>query len=469
MKTRITFFLGILFGLLLASQAVAQTKVRVETPLCRSRVQVFGINGAGYYVVEELNAERVNSSSEEGQTSEQHIYTWTYEGKQPKIFFIGTSMRDYFPILVGMEPNIQVSGKCGNFNTATIQGSAANVAYQQLLQQLNANNQEYTTLAKAFSEAEQSGDAAALAAQKAALAALDAKKVRLVEKSKKDNPFLGRIAAANTYLSYVNADHKQYESGLAHYLGTIWQFVDFEDAGYNDMNVVYEASVNHLNTLLSAMNDLEQLRPVVNSYIDRWPAESSARLYALGGSFAVLSQRSHPLALEIGQKILDGYQASHPEAVAGIMQSFSKLRTSVPGSEVPDLIGSAPSGETLKLSDLRGKVVLIDFWASWCGPCRKENPNVVRMYQKYADKGFEIFGVSLDNNKERWERAIADDQLTWPHISDLKHWKSEHAALYGVRSIPDTLLIDAEGKIIARNLRGAELERALEKIFGQGK
>lgn len=468
MKTRVTFFLGIFWGLVFASQVVAQTTVRVETPSCRSKVQVFGINGVGYYVVEELNGERV-SSSENGQPTEQHIFTWTYEGKQPQIFFIGTSMRDYFPIVVGAEASIEVKGKCGDFGTATIQGSAANVAYQQLLQQLNANNQEYISLSKAYSEAEQNGDAAALVAHKAALTALDAKKVSLVEKSKKDNPFLGRIAAANTYLSFVNATAGKYASGLDHYIGTIWQFVDFKDAGYNDMNVVYEASVNHLNTLMSAINDAEQLRTVVNDYINRWPATGSARLYALGGSFAVLSQRSHPLALEIGQKIIDGYQKSRPEAVAGIMQSFSKLRTSVPGSEVPDLVGTSPSGETLKLSDLRGKVVLIDFWASWCGPCRKENPNVVRMYEKYASKGFEIFGVSLDNSKERWERAIADDRLTWPHISDLKHWKSEHAALYGVRSIPDALLIDAEGKIIARNLRGAELERALEQIFGQGK
>ncbi|MEM9836227.1 MAG: TlpA disulfide reductase family protein, partial [Bacteroidota bacterium] len=101
----------------------------------------------------------------------------------------------------------------------------------------------------------------------------------------------------------------------------------------------------------------------------------------------------------------------------------------------------------------------------WCGPCRRENPKVKRLYDKYADKGFEILGVSLDRSKERWEKAIADDGLNWLHMSDLKHWQSAHAAQYGVRSIPDTVLIDAEGKIIARGLRGAQLEAKLAALF----
>lgn len=469
MKTSITLFFITLLSCLSILEASAQTNVRLVTPPCRSRVQVFGMNGLGYYVVKELNAKREQSTSAEGQEEERYVYSWEYEGEQAKIFYIGTSMRDFFPIVVGSDSSIEVSGKCGQFNGSTIKGSAANVAYHQLLQQINANNQEYNSLAKAYGEAENSGDAAEIAQQKKALADLDAKKIAVVEKAKQENPYLGRIAALNTYLSYMNADKEKYPNGLEHYLATIWQFADFQDEGYNDMNVVYEASINHLNTLLSVISDQEQLQSLTEEYINQWPAAASARLYALGGTFAVLNQRQHPLALKVGQRILDEYQDSHPQAVASIMQEYSKLRTSVAGSEVPDLVGPAPSGEILKLSDLRGKVVLIDFWASWCGPCRKENPNVVQMYKKYAEKGFEIFAVSLDRDKARWEKAIADDQLSWQHISDLKHWKSEYAALYGVRSIPDTLLIDAEGKIIARNLRGQQLEQALENIFGKGK
>lgn len=136
------------------------------------------------------------------------------------------------------------------------------------------------------------------------------------------------------------------------------------------------------------------------------------------------------------------------------------------GSMAPEIIMNSPNGEELKLSDLRGKVVLVDFWASWCGPCRRENPNVVRLYEKYKDKGFEIFSVSLDKDKNAWVKAIDDDNLKWKwHVSDLKYWSSAAAKLYGISSIPSTVLVGKDGKIIAKNLRGYELEKKLQEIF----
>jgi len=121
----------------------------------------------------------------------------------------------------------------------------------------------------------------------------------------------------------------------------------------------------------------------------------------------------------------------------------------------------------MKLSDLKGKVVLIDFWASWCGPCRKENPNVVKTYEKYKADGFTIMSVSLDTDREKWLAAIKQDNLTWPnHVSDLKGWSSKVGRMYEVGSVPFTVLIDREGRIIKVNLRGEALEKELSKIFG---
>ena len=131
------------------------------------------------------------------------------------------------------------------------------------------------------------------------------------------------------------------------------------------------------------------------------------------------------------------------------------------GGVAPDIKLNGPDGKPVSLSSLRGKVVLIDFRASWCGPCRRENPNVVKMYQKYKDQGFEIFGVSLDNDANRWKGAIQTDGLTWFHGSDLMGWKSKPAQMYQVHSIPATFLLDKQGKIIAKGLRGAELEAAV--------
>ena len=138
------------------------------------------------------------------------------------------------------------------------------------------------------------------------------------------------------------------------------------------------------------------------------------------------------------------------------------------GDMAPDIVMNDPAGVERKLSDLRGKVVLVDFWASWCRPCRRENPNVVRAYAKYKDQGFEVFSVSLDSKADRWASAIEQDQLTWPnHVSDLKGLAQ--CSRTGVRhqQHSHTMLIDRDGSILATHLRGGALESSLRGIFGE--
>lgn len=135
------------------------------------------------------------------------------------------------------------------------------------------------------------------------------------------------------------------------------------------------------------------------------------------------------------------------------------------GKPAVDFSAFSPDGKTLKLSNYFGNYLLLDFWASWCGPCRRENPNLVKIYNKYKAKGFNIFAVSLDQKKESWTAAIAKDNLTWTHVSDLKFWDSAPAKLYAVRTIPSNFLIDPSGRIIAHNLSGEELEQKLEELL----
>lgn len=233
----------------------------------------------------------------------------------------------------------------------------------------------------------------------------------------------------------------------------------------DSVNVVMQQAQmqNDRNAFQKALEQYDPIMASVNEKLKAFVKENPSSL----SSLAALQNLELENNFELYNEVIDGLsgKAEGLDFYESLRMQVVQLRKLAIGSPAPEISLPQPNGEVLSLSDLKGQYVLVDFWASWCGPCRRENPNVKRVYEKYHDKGFEILGVSLDKNQKAWLGAIQQDGLTWRHISDLQYWQSSVVPEYQIKGIPLTYLVDKEGNIIAKNLRGKSLEDKLAEIF----
>lgn len=391
-------------------------------------------------------------------------YVFTVPMSKPRFYGVGFYENSTARVLLGEEPQVTLWANVQFMDKARTVGSPANKQVEQLqrdvagFQQMSAQAQEVVNLAY------NSGGNKTVAAEQ--VGRVTKAKARYLDSLKTVNPLLWRVAGL-----YLTPDFKPDARGMAGKIEFIGQQyfgnADLSDKIYADLPDVFNAAESYSKALLEAGASEAQFKQLVDAQLAKFGPQSRLHRVALGGVLTGLKAANSKLFPAYAALYLDLFRSESYGEIGPLEFDLRKSSTFMAGFEAPDLAGLTPDSTNYSLRQMRGKIVLVDFWASWCGPCRRENPTVVAAYNKYKDKGFDILGVSLDRDAPAWKKAIAQDGLPWHHISDLRGWQSQHAQLYSINSIPATVLVDKEGKIIARNLRGEELGSKLKELFGE--
>ncbi|MGB1121745.1 MAG: TlpA family protein disulfide reductase, partial [Saprospiraceae bacterium] len=316
------------------------------------------------------------------------------------------------------------------------------------------------------------GNATLIQKAEAEMAKIDADRKKLLNETTVKNAFLGNFVGLYTYYSYQN-NKKTYSNEIEYFGNEYFGNINLADPHFNRIPFLYDKVRQYTQTLASVGQPNQVQEAFSNRLLSQVVQGTKAHKAVLAGIMnGYVQGKNTVLFSKYGEQYLKLFGNQNPDIAQSLTQQLAQVKAEVEkaqstavGKIAPDFTQNQVDGTAMNLSDLRGKVVLVDFWASWCRPCRKANPEVVALYNKYKDQDFEIIGVSLDRNKGAWEKAIEVDKLTWYHVSDLKGWQNAVAQLYGVRSVPQTFLLDAEGRIIARNLKGPALEEAVKKAL----
>jgi peroxiredoxin len=399
---------------------------------------------------------------------------FAFAGTAPSdgVFLLGFDRQRLIEVLIGPDRKVVLTADMASLpSSVVVSEGAANQSFRKMITlqyqyqgRLQGMMQQYQQ-----AMAQNPQQANAIAAQMNALADT---LYNTIAPFRQQAGLVGKLAAVYQHRPFNPTNPGPFADEMAHFKGTFLEGIDFADPTLGYMPVFYSKILQYVSTsLLAFRTPFAELKASLDPLLAKTPANSKARqvfLLAIINGCIQAAQQQNDAGKEGFVTYTEQYVAAFPnDALARQYGAeLGRLTATRVGSVPPDIAMKGPDGQLRKLSELRGKVVLLDFWASWCRPCRMENPNVVRVYNQYHSRGFEVFSVSLDSDAARWQAAIQQDGLVWPHhVSDLQGWQNAAAQAYGVSSIPFALLLDRQGRIVATNLRGAALEQEVARLL----
>lgn len=445
----------LLAGFALSTLFTSAQQVTIKVPNCEEALFQFRFNGISFIKMKPLEKQA------------DGLYTLENDVAITGITYVGPASGSPIPIVLDGKESFKINGNCRKMSSAILTGSPVNDAYADLKREFQELGSKGQGLNRTLSVTK--SETPAFEAAKLSLKKNDDEKVALLERlTEEGNDFFASVVAVNLYTSFINSE-KPYTNELMYFVNERFQYADFSQPVYIGNPWVFESYRDFTKTLVQAKVPSQMLEESLNTQLDLVYNNRPVHKLALGGVIATLKGANSPMTATFARQYLKRYAEEEPESVNVLEADIERLAAFEDGAVAPNFKQmTLDSSGMVGPEDFRGKILLIDFWASWCGPCRKENPNVVKMYNKHKDKGFDILGVSLDKSYSRWAGAVKQDKLTWTHVSDLKYWQNAAAQQYGVRSIPATVLLDREGRIVARNLRGRQLEAKVAELLEKG-
>lgn len=393
-----------------------------------------------------------------------NVFTFRIPASENQFYFVGAQQGKTKPVILGAEKNLTMQGRCSNIRKSEFVDSELNTNYEMAIKKIRSYQSTAKGLNRQLAKVGNNPTSQTEIIKK--LKSNDDAQVAMFTSMNEKHPFVGKIVATKMYLSFPN-NKGNYANEVEYYVNEYFTHLDLKDPAMDRMPALFETFRDYTTTLVAIKFDETKMKTTLDNVLKKMNPEGQAYRFALGAIVQTLKSKNHPAYIGYGKQYLEKYGNENKPYMAELKNNIDNAKNFMVGGIAPDFEQNTPEGKPMKLSSLRGKIVLVDFWASWCGPCRRENPHVVKLYNKYKSKGFEVLGVSLDRTKDKWEKAIAKDKLTWSHVSDLKGWKNQVAKQYSVTSVPHTILLDQEGRILARNLRGADLDAKLKELFGE--